>query len=207
MAASTPHETIDPVNGYYTLGIGLEMGIAPTEQPDDVVDTYEGDVLFHLEESDKPIQAGRFRAFRVRLGDAPEPFFRIFDAHSHELLQYWEALFNHKTDKLKQKIQDEYQVFQHDILILDMIQILPAHRGRGLGLAVASRLIETLGGGCGLVACKPFPLQLNPDLCRDGEFKAKMQLDEFERDEETAFGRIRKHWSKLGFERVGRSLV
>jgi hypothetical protein len=206
MSADRPQGTKLLPDGYYKVRIGIETRISPPSEPDDAVDSFEGDILFYRHET-KRTRAGRFRVFHVRLGDSPSATSEIFDAHSSELVEYWDVLFDSKTDDLKQTIQDDYQVAQSDILILDTIEVLPIHRGRGLGLAVASRLIDVLGGGCGLVACKPFPLQLNPDSLADEEFRAKMQLDDFEQDEKAAFRRIRKHWGKLGFERVGRSPV
>jgi len=88
--------------------------------------------------------------------------------------------------------------------VLDMIEVLPEHRGRHLGIAVASRLIDILGQGAGIVVCKPFPLQFNPNFHDDKtSFIADMRFEEFETSEEVALRRIRKYWSKLGFKKIG----
>ena len=118
-----------------------------------------------------------FGCYYVRLDDAfeaRERFADVFDAHSQELWEYGKALVDPKRQDFKMLIQREYEPFQGNVLILDQIQILPAHRGRKLGLAVASKLIEMFGHGCGIVACKPFPLQLSG--IADGEARSDRQV-------------------------------
>jgi len=139
--------------------------------------------------------------------EAGQPAVDVFDAHSGELSECWAALFDPKTAHFKQAVQDNYEPFRRDLLLLDLIEVLPAHRRRFLGLRIASTLIDVFGGGCGLVACKPFPLQLREGIESEAGFSAKMKFGEMEQNATVELRRIRKYWSKLGLTRVGRTPV
>jgi hypothetical protein len=86
-----------------------------------------------------------------------------------------------------------------------MIEILPAHRGCGLGLAVASRLIDLYGAGCAVVACKPFASQFASGEPKDRDFYEGMRFDDLSRARARSFAKLRRYWARLGFRRAGRT--
>src|SRR6185437_7168848 len=77
------------------------------------------------------------------------------------------------------------------ILLLTRMEIKPEYRGHGAGLVAIRALIDVFGRGCGLVVCKPFPLQYKDEV-------AEADRKEFEK----ALEKLRKYWSRLGFQRV-----
>src|SRR5229473_5456968 len=54
-----------------------------------------------------------------------------------------------------------------DLLIIDCMEISPKFRGTGVGPIAIDRTIDIFGPVCGLVACKPWPLQFTPAFARD----------------------------------------
>ena len=59
-------------------------------------------------------------------------------------------------------MQDEYEATGCDLLIIDCMEISPKFRGTGIGPIAVDRTIDIFGSACGLVACKPWPLQFTP---------------------------------------------
>jgi GNAT superfamily N-acetyltransferase len=196
--------------GYYTIRPWTEKAVVDDESEQAFIDEYTGSILHH---SDRPghQRAGRFRAYLVRVNDSREaeiPSFELFDGHSQTLHDYWMALFDPDDYDIKDEIWTKCDVWLSDILIIDYIQILPGHRGHGLGLAVASKLIDLYGGGCGLVAIQPYPLQCNPRFPGDQRakwFEARMRLEDFPKKKGEATRRLREHWGEQGFMRAGRT--
>jgi hypothetical protein len=204
---------VEPDEGYYTLRYWVETLVtAAKRDPDmDFVDEVFGSILFHREDTPR-LRAGRFRAYHVRLDDAAEedrPAFEILNGHSQALSNACSALHDPRTGDLRDSIGDKFDVISRDLLVLDAIEILPAHRGKALGLAVASRLIDMLAGPASLVACCPSPFQFCPEYGdnarRSPHFLASMRMEDLSLDRRQSLRRLRRYWSRLGFIRVGRS--
>jgi GNAT superfamily N-acetyltransferase len=130
--------------------------------------------------------------------------FEMYDATSSELEECYAALFD--GNELKEDVVDgqfDGDVMTKDVLYLARIEILPAHRGRNLGLAVTRRMIERFGPATGLVAMIPFPLR-SSQLQQSAE---EMEMDEFDQDHERSQKKLENYYSRLGFERVGDTRV
>lgn len=56
------------------------------------------------------------------------------------------------------------------------------------------RFVQTFGAGCGYAVCKAFPLQF-----------ASLETIEMNATQKTAFRKLREHWGRMGFKRLGRS--
>jgi hypothetical protein len=194
----------DEVEGYYGIEVRTKAGLA-SDEPHHFIDEYEGLVCFDDDFTDA-VTAGEFHATLVRTDDAQQAGISVFDLwdHSHALHLLYSSLFNSKTDEFKVSIERRFEAHSRDVLVLDSITILPSHRGKNLGLAVASRLIDLLGRGCDLAVCLPSPLQFGgmPEVDPD---KAKaLALDAFKADRDLAFARLRRYWGQLGFKRLGK---
>ena len=63
----------------------------------------------------------------------------------------------------------EFEVVDLDLLIIDYIAIYPEFRGLRIAESAIHRTIDIFGTGCGLVACKPWPLQFTPSVADDQE--------------------------------------
>src|SRR5207253_760766 len=126
---------------------------------------------------------------------------RLGDGIEGNISDYWERLFDLDTGYWKQEIQDEYEVSGCDLLIIDCVEIHPRLRGKGIGLSAIDRTIDIFGAGCGLVACKPWPLQFTPAFTRDRKALKRLKVPDIGRDE--ALRKLREYWSRLGFWPLG----
>lgn len=126
---------------------------------------------------------------------------RLGDGISGEISEYWEHLFDMETGYLKEAIQTDYEVGGLDLLIIDYVEIYPKFRGLGIGVSAINRTIDVFGAGCGLVVCKPWPLQFTPAIARDQ--KALKRLDVPNVREYVALRKLRVYWSRIGFWPLG----
>lgn len=105
--------------------------------------------------------AGKCEIIYVDLGRARHyqiPAVEVFD-ESAKLLEYYSALFNPRTDWFKDDLMSAELPIAENVLILDILALLPQYRGFGVGRLILRRLIQRYSTGVGVVAVKPFPLQ------------------------------------------------
>jgi hypothetical protein len=193
--------------GYYSLVMKLEFSIIRNREPEEFVDEYEGDILYYADCVD-PRVAGKFQCYRVRVDDAKEAGeipSEVFDAHSFGLVEYYDDLYASAHGDFNGEVERKFEIFGGNLLILDMIEILPEHRGKGLGLAAAWKMLEVLGPGCELAVCRPLPIRYSEDIREESEFAAGMKSEGFGKNEKIATSKLRAYWSRLGFERIGRT--
>ena len=144
--------------------------------------------------------AGHIGASLVQFGAALDhgiATVRLGDGISGGISEYWEHLFDAETGYLKQEIQTEYEVAGLDLLIIDYLELFPKFRRLGIGVSAINRTIDVFGVGCGLIACKPWPLQFTPALANDQ--KALKRLCAPDVEEGVALQKLRTYWSHIGF--------
>ena len=152
--------------------------------------------------------AGYIKGSLVQFGEAMDHGFsseRLGDGIDGSIAEYWELLFDYDTGYWKEGIQDDYEASGSDLLIVDCMEIRPRWRGMGLGPAAVNRTIDIFGPGCGLVACKPWPLQFAPAFARDKKALKKLKAPGIGQDE--AVSKLRAYWSRLGFWPLGETGV
>lgn len=123
--------------------------------------------------------------------------YEVCDAKSGELEEVAAAVYNYTSTDFRRAVLRSHGPDSLDILYIDRITLDPAYRGRGWGILIATRIIDVLGVGCGLIVCKPFPLGAREDNAgaeRTGILRAGKR-------------RLRRHWQRRGFERLGRSEI
>jgi len=81
------------------------------------------------------------------------------------------------------------------------MEINPKFRGTGVGPIAIDRTIDIFGPVCGLVACKPWPLQFTPAFARDRKALNRLKAPSTGQDE--AVRKLRAYWSRLGFWPLG----
>ena len=126
---------------------------------------------------------------------------RLGDGISGDISEYWEHLFDAETGYPKEEIQNEFEVVELDLLIIDYVAIHPQFRGLGIAESAIHRMIDIFGPGCGLVACKPWPLQFTPSIANDQEALKRLALPNISKGE--AIRKLRSYWSRLGFWPLG----
>jgi hypothetical protein len=148
--------------------------------------------------------AGHIGASLVQFGEALDHGIsagRLGDGISGDISEYWEHLFNVETGYPKEEIQNEFEVVDLNLLIIDYVAIDPKFRGLRIAESAIHRTIDIFGTGCGLVACKPWPLQFTPSVADDPEALKKLAPPDVGKAE--AIRKLRYYWSRLGFWPLG----
>ena len=149
-------------------------------------------------------EAGTIRASLIQFSEALDHGIsteRLGDGISGDISEYWEHLFDMETGYPKEEIQNEFEVLDLDLLIIDYVAIYPEFRGLGIAESAIHRAIDIFGAGCGLVACKPRPLQFTPSIADDQEALKRLALPNVSKGE--AIRKLRSYWSRLGFWPLG----
>jgi len=165
----------------------------------DFVHSIAGRIIAETESRGKE-DAGHIGASLVQFGGALDHGIganRLGDGISGDISEYWEHLFDAETGYPKEEIQNEFEVVDLDLLIIDRVAIYPKFRGLGIAESAIHRTIDIFGTGCGLVACKPWPLQFTPSVADDPEALKKLAPPDVGKAE--ALRRLRSYWSRLGF--------
>lgn len=169
----------------------------------DFVHSIAGRIIAEPESRGKE-DIGHIGASLVQFGEALDQGIsaeRLGDGISGDISEYWEHLFNAETGYPKEEIQNEFEVIDLDLLIIDYVAISPAFRGLGIAESAIHRTIDIFGTGCGLVACKPWPLQFTPSFADDPEALRRLAQPEVGKAE--AVRKLRSYWSRLGFWPLG----
>ncbi|MBZ5525553.1 MAG: hypothetical protein LAP21_25300 [Acidobacteriia bacterium] len=184
----------------------LTSSVREDYRAEDFLHSIAGRIMACHENDKKAQQVGYINASLAQFGHALDHGIcadQLGDGLAGGIAEYWERLFDVENGRWKAALQDEFEVVERDLLIIDCIEIYPQFRGQGLGLATVERTIDTLGAGCGLVACKPWPLQFTPAFAKD---RRKMQrLRSPNTDEMTSLRKLQRYWSRAGFWPFGES--
>jgi len=129
--------------------------------------------------------------------------FELYDSFDQYLHDIYGELFDVKNDEFTETLQRQFKDLSDgpNILLIDNVQILPQYRGKRFGLATVYRTIDVFGPWNCLVIIPLYP----PQFCEhrnNAEWKKKMQVDSFVKDEESARARLEQYWCLLGFEKI-----
>jgi hypothetical protein len=169
----------------------------------DFVHSIAGRIIAEPEGGGKE-DAGQLGASLVQFGEALDHGIsaeRLGDGISGDISEYWENLFDVETGYPKEEIQNEFELADLDLLIIDYVAIQPKFRGLGIAESAIHRTIDIFGSGCGMVACKPWPLQFTPSVAEDQEALKRLALPNVSKGE--ALRKLRSYWSRLGFWPLG----
>jgi hypothetical protein len=170
----------------------------------DFVQSILGKISATSQDDGNEEDAGYVKASLVQFGEALDHGIsteRIGDGIDGCIAEYWELLYNSDTGYWKEEIREEYEASGTDLLIIDCVEIHPRFRGTRMASAAIDRTIDIFGPVCGLVACKPWPLQFTPAFARDRKALKRLKAPCGGQDE--AVRKLRAYWSKLGFWPLG----
>lgn len=177
-------------------------------EPDDLVYETSGDI-FGSDETEVSELVGTFRFYYVdvvRAINSRESIFFVLDAHSEEILEYHEPIFDSESNDFSDQVRDlfDHEISYQNLLILDRLEILPKYRGKRFGLSIMRYLIERFSSGAGIVAIKPFPLQFEykPTGEADTRWRNKMNLDQYSTNKKATTKKLHKYYSELGFKQL-----
>lgn len=190
------------INSDHSLPVGEELDV------EDLVESLEVKIIAYDFKDDTEVETGRALLYLVRLGVAVNNGLNAFnacDSVSQDLYDYASAVLDPETGDVREDVGEEFEYTGGDLLILHLVEIFPAYRGRNLGLVTASRLIDHYGNG--LVICRPQPLQFAcedaPELQRRfRERNEKMEYHRFTESKTAAKKKLQTYWSKLGFQPI-----
>jgi hypothetical protein len=123
------------------------------------------------------------------------------EAHSRELQEVYAALFDVEEDDLSIDIRNQFDTVTSDVLVLDYILLNPRWRGVKLGLLAVRKLIDLLGGGCGVVAARLGPLNPKAAKCRELSPDWLPRLAD-QNEVRAARRKLRRYFRRVGFERI-----
>jgi hypothetical protein len=170
---------------------------------DDFVHSIAGRIIAETENRGEE-DAGQISVSLVQFGEALNHGIsaeRLGDGISGDISEYWEHLLDVETGYPKEEIQNEFELVDLDLLIIDYVAIYPEYRGLRIAESAIHRAIDIFGTGCGLVACKPWPLQFTPSVADDQEALKRLALPNVSKGE--AIRKLRTYWSRLGFWPLG----
>ncbi len=129
-----------------------------------------------------------------------ESLAEVFDTHSQPMSDLFTTLFDLETDYFTAAIVRQFEAMDSDLLVLDYVVLNPRWRGLKLGLLTARKMVDLLGGGCGLVVSHIAPLR--PDAYRILRVpKTWLPRQRSVKGVVT----LRRYFRQMGFERIGRT--
>jgi hypothetical protein len=203
-AADTRKTDETKTNIFTSIEFAIRASLREEYIDTDFVHLILGRVFAKSEDLGDEEDAGYIKASLVQFGEATDHGIstdRLGDGIDGSIAEYWELLFDLETGYWKKELQDEYEASGCDLVIIDYMEIGPKWRGTGVGPAAVERTIDIFGAGCGLVACKPWPLQFTPAFARDRKALKRLKAPGVGRDE--AVRKLRAYWSQLGFWPLG----
>lgn len=176
-----------------------------SQEPSRIVPAVHGEIFEFEGESDTEVKAGQIDSYLVLRGRAlneHESLFEAMDSIDSSVFECYEALFDPETDDWNQSVEDIYKdaINGLDVLFIECIQLEEEYRGKGIGAQVVRETIATFGSQCGLIACKPFPLQYSN--WQDEEHNEIRKQPGFEEKRLGDFTRVARFWTDLGFVRL-----
>lgn len=191
----------------FDISLRTVGSLRPDGDPGRFIAEFRGSILHTDDHDGTEHRVGRLRAWRIYADlsqEAGVPLFDVCDAHSQEMHELYTALFDIESDDLKELIQRRFETVDSDLLILDYVLLAPKWRGLKLGLLAARKLIDLIGGGCGLVVSDIAPL--NPDAAEFRKVpKSWLPRANGEGEQRAARVKLRRYFKQMGFRRIGRS--
>ena len=188
---------------HFDLTLTTGGSLHPDGDPSEFISVHTGTIRC-LGEDDRLRRVGRMRAYRIHADLAREAgasIFDVCDCDSQEMHELYAAIFDVDDDDLRQDLRDEFDGFDGDVLVLDYVLLSPKWRGLRIGLLAARKVIDLLGGGCGLVVCDISPLNPHSALFAtipSGWIPRQTNPDE----RRTANRKLRRYYRQMGFRRI-----
>jgi hypothetical protein len=191
---------------FFDIVLSTSASLHPEVEPDQFISAYQG--VIRVESADGGLRrVGRAHAWRVHMGLATNQgvsLLDVFDAHSQPMCDLYAALFDPETEYFSAAVVRQFEAMDSDLLVLDYVILNPQWRGLKLGLLAARKIVDLLGGGCGLVVSHIAPL-------RADAYRMLRVPKVWLPQQKTAVGRkqgvvkLRRYFRQMGFERIGRT--
>jgi hypothetical protein len=191
--------------GYFDVVVQTETSLHPYQEPSDFIAEYTGLIRYQRDRDSCLFRVGKVHAYRIQAALAAEhseSVFDVCDAHSQELHEVYAAVFDPKQDAFRDDVVTQFAAVDMDCLVLDYVVLHPRWRGLKLGLLAVRKLVDLLGGGCGLALSAIFPLRADAHDSL-GVPAAWLPRHETREARAEAMRKLRQHFKKIGFRRIG----
>ncbi len=176
-------------------------------EPSDFVSGYTGIIVCTNDETGEEAKVGKIAALRVHAGlahNAGESLFDVCDSHSGELHFLHTMLYEPDCFHFRDEITDRFDAIQSDLLVLDYVVLAPRWRKLRLGLLAVRKMVDMIGGGCGLAVSLIAPLRRDAAKLL-GIPKGWLPNHKTKEERRATAVRLRGYYRKMGFERLGRT--
>ena len=185
----------------YRLDMSLSHCLGPGEPEDEYITAISGTIQQVDSDGNDSAVAGHVTAYLVDCARASEEeglsLAAVLDLDLFTS-SYAEGLLG-PDGELRQDIVDEVGFIER-ILILDDTQILPAFRGRGLGMWADYRILDTFAPQGVLPVQQPVPIQFSPrGAGKNGE---EMGVADLPQDKAVAYEKVASYWARMGYDKV-----
>lgn len=195
----------------YEIRITMSAKLPNDGDEQDYVTRILGEVFYSTEHIN-PRLCGRLECLYIDLGQVFSDrvsYFEILDAHSGEL-EECTMLFKSRLgydSNLRKATRDALDIEENDYYGIDdnfiyvrRLEILPQHRGKGLGKFVLNESLTYLAKimNFNFFAMKPYALAGLKDA-KKGSWNARMKFDKFKRSHQSGTKRLRELYAELGF--------
>lgn len=186
----------------YRIRFDTSVSLASLDEQDPVIDIVGR--IVHIDNDEKETEAGELRGAVVRIGRVINDgydFFEACDAHSQELSNIAELVWDRDTDEYR---EDLVEGACGDLIVPATLKILPEHRGKGVGLLAIWRFLDYFGSGAALAILTPFPMNHSDERGRRYKIDLAMSYESFKTTKAVGIEKLARHWGRLGFRRVAR---
>ena len=191
---------------FFDIVLRTEASLHPDGELDQFITEHTG--VIRCSGDDGVVRrVGKARAYRIHADLAAgsgEVLFDVCDTHSHEMQSLHALLYDPEEGHFREAIANRFHAAESDCLVLDFIVLNPKWRGLRLGLLAARKIVDLLGGGCGLVVFHIAPLR-NDAHERLRVPQSWLPRHETKEAHHEAVVKLRRHYRQMGFGRIGRS--
>lgn len=190
----------------FDVVLKTRASLHPAGDPTDFVSEYDG-LVTCTDETGAVTRVGRLHAVRVHAAlaaNAGESLFDVCDAHSSELHHLHALLYEPDGYAFRAGLVRRLGAAEPDLLVLDYVVLSPQWRKLKLGLLAVRKVVDLVGGGCGLAVSLIAPLRHGAAkvLAVPPSWVPKHRTKEERRDAAVS---LRRYYRRMGFRRLGRS--
>jgi hypothetical protein len=188
---------------FFDLVLWTRGSLHPAGEPGDLVTEYTG-VIRCEDDAGRVRRVGKVHACRIQATLAArhgESLLDVCDAHGQEMHEAHSLLYEPGGHGFKECLVAAFDAVGWDCLVLDYVILRPRWRGLRLGLLAARKMVDLLGGGCGLTVTEVLPL--DPDAHDLAGVPASWipRHDTAESWREARM-KLQRYVKRLGFERI-----
>jgi hypothetical protein len=190
----------------FDIVLTTRASLHPDGEPSEFVSEYAG-VITATADDGGTTEVGRVGALKVHAGlaaDHGEPLFDVCDSHSQELHVLHTMLYEPDGHVFRDALVHQFEAAESDLLVLDHVVLDPRWRGLRVGLLAVRKVVDLLGGGCGLAVAEISPLRREA-----GEYlqvpPSWLPDHPADEDRRRAARKLRRYYRRMGFERLGKT--